>query len=1200
MNRPSRRSFIQFFSAASAKDKLPRGGLFRLIFALALLVAMFQPMLPSPVSAAPSNNVLILGSTVTNGTNSLEAQAIRAQGLNPIVVDGPTWQGMTTAQFASYRAIVLGDPTCDPESTPTPYAAATASVAQWGPAVQGNVIVIGTDPVYHATVGGRPDAGNLITGAMDFVLADPTRTGAYLDLSCSYDSTPSQLAPVLSYFGNFTVHGVGCNDNIDIVAQQAALTDVTNSDLSGWECSVHEAFSSWPGPQSPGGGTGDFLVLAIDINNGSSFHASDGSVGDPYILARGAGLVPITGSSPTYKCQGARFQFPTNGPIGWLYQDPRSQWDGPPNQNSGHIDRNDLKDPTIHVGVDFLPSTDNRVWPLASGVIERMNASGTSGNIWYNDAGASQGVTTYITELNFDPAIVKLYQSQGYVNVDPNTPIGTIGASGHVHMSFSSKVGAYDASYDDFNLAESQDPSSFFAANLFEPLGKNFQAYVEYNASKDAQTGLVPILPVTEAQLSAYPGRIDVVNYVPQPSSTTAWNKYSSTGVWPLGFDSSKLRNPYPFSKMGKDFCNIQSGGTTSSPTPSRIIDRTTPMTSGTKTSGTFWLGGALLGLQQILNIVVGPVYSDVDLVLTRPDGTIVSSADPGVQYSKTGNFVTYTIQNAQTGEWSYTIAANTLDPGGENVRITVDESNGGSGFTDLTGPATNTVISPAPKNGVNNGPVTITLNAVDNPGGSGVQSITYGTSGAENLPMTTVTGSSTSFTVSNTGTTTVYYFATDAVGNQEILRSFNVQIQPSDTTPPSTTASVSPIPNADGWNNKDVTVTLSATDTDGPTDVKQITYSATGAQPISTATTTGSTVAIPITAEGVTTLTFFATDNANNAETPKTLTVKLDKTSPVIAIGGVQSGGTYTNSAIPTIGIADPNGADGTPGSGVDPSKTVITLDGQPYTGGTPITVMGQHTLVVSAADLAGNPANQTVSFTVVHTTSLTITSSNTLPVRGATVSAKLTDTAPSGAVMPVGLPVTFTAGGKAVVGTTDSTGVVTATLALDVGKYSITANLDGNDSNGNPTFYLPSSAPAQTLYVYQPTQFVIWGGNPPIPSGQTANVTIGQDYTFWGAQWAKQVQGGNFQANNSFKGYASQVDWTNATWSSDPGNSSTPPSSVATYIGTIVATSAAKNGSVESGNVTEMVVLQVDNPDSYQPDPGHSGSGMLVAVVH
>jgi len=52
----------------------------------------------------------------------------------------------------------------------------------------------------------------------------------------------------------------------------------------------------------------------------------------------------------------------------------------------------------------------------------------------------------------------------------------------------------------------------------------------------------------------------------------------------------------------------------------------------------------------------------------------------------------------------------------------------------------------------------------------------------------------------------------------------------------------------------------------------------------LASAAVPGSSVAIAIDQEGLTTLTFFARDNAGNAEAAKTLVIKLDKTPPTTA----------------------------------------------------------------------------------------------------------------------------------------------------------------------------------------------------------------------------------------------------------------------------------------------------------------------------
>jgi hypothetical protein len=108
----------------------------------------------------------------------------------------------------------------------------------------------------------------------------------------------------------------------------------------------------------------------------------------------------------------------------------------------------------------------------------------------------------------------------------------------------------------------------------------------------------------------------------------------------------------------------------------------------------------------------------------------------------------------------------------------------------------------------------------------------------------------------------------------------------PSDATPPSTSASVAPPPNGAGWNNGNASVTLTAADNPSGAGVKQITYSGTGAQPISTTNVTGASATFTIKSEGQTVITFASTDNAGNVESARQITVMLDRTLPIIACG--------------------------------------------------------------------------------------------------------------------------------------------------------------------------------------------------------------------------------------------------------------------------------------------------------------------------
>ncbi len=242
-----------------------------------------EPVASAAVSTRPqglgsTDKVLILAATVTGGSNSVEAVAARSLGYTVEVVSDSAWAAKSSADFAGYRAIILGDATCG--GSLGLISAASKSRGIWGPVVDGNVIIVGTDPVYHFK-------DQVTKNAVQFAAAQEGRTGAYINLSCYYhDTEPMTPVPVLEPFGAFTVTGVGCYDDAHIVAAHPALSGLTDTLLSRWACSVHEAFDSFP--------AANFTPLAIarDPAYGGrlpgSLDFADGSHGVPYILARGA------------------------------------------------------------------------------------------------------------------------------------------------------------------------------------------------------------------------------------------------------------------------------------------------------------------------------------------------------------------------------------------------------------------------------------------------------------------------------------------------------------------------------------------------------------------------------------------------------------------------------------------------------------------------------------------------------------------------------------------------------------------------------------------------------------------------------------------------------------------------------------------------------------------------------------------------
>jgi hypothetical protein len=107
--------------------------------------------------------------------------------------------------------------------------------------------------------------------------------------------------------------------------------------------------------------------------------------------------------------------------------------------------------------------------------------------------------------------------------------------------------------------------------------------------------------------------------------------------------------------------------------------------------------------------------------------------------------------------------------------------------------------------------------------------------------------------------------------------------LPPPDTVAPVTTATAIPASNAAGWNDSNVTVKLIATDEDG-SGVKNVAYSMkNNGQVISSDVVQDHAVYVTVNTEGENVISHFATDEAGNVESTKTLVVKIDKTAPTV-----------------------------------------------------------------------------------------------------------------------------------------------------------------------------------------------------------------------------------------------------------------------------------------------------------------------------
>lgn len=258
---------------------------------------------------------------------------------------------------------------------------------------------------------------------------------------------------------------------------------------------------------------------------------------------------------------------------------------------------------------------------------------------------------------------------------------------------------------------------------------------------------------------------------------------------------------------------------------------------------------------------------------------------------------------------------------------------------------------------GVDNDPPVITANASPAPNSAGWNqsdvTVTFtcsdAISGVASCPAPqTVTGDVASQTVTGT--------ATDNAGNSASA-SVVVKI---DRTPPVITASLSPAPNSAGWNKSDVTVTFICTDATSGIANCPAPQAITGE--VSSQTISGT-----------------ATDNAGNSSSTS-VTVKIDKTPPVVTIASPPNGSSISLSTV-AIGL---NGSvsDGLSGpSGVTCNGSPGTLSGSNFTC-TVLLTQGPNSISVQATDVAGNTSASALALTYAPAPQIAITSPANLSV--------------------------------------------------------------------------------------------------------------------------------------------------------------------------------------------------------------------------
>ena len=264
-----------------------------------------------------------------------------------------------------------------------------------------------------------------------------------------------------------------------------------------------------------------------------------------------------------------------------------------------------------------------------------------------------------------------------------------------------------------------------------------------------------------------------------------------------------------------------------------------------------------------------------------------------------------------------------------------------------------------------------------------------------------------------------------------------------------------------------------------------------------------------------------------------------------------------------------------------------------------TPPTGAGSYAVVASLNNPNYDAPNVTATLLITaakHSTRLAYTESATIAAGTPTVlSAVLTDSSASALTPIINRTVTLTLGSGAsaqyCTAITDNSGIARCSInqvnqPLGPGG-TVTGNFGGDD------LYLASSTIESTLIFAYPAA----GGTFVIGD---LNAVVGNSVTFWGAQWSKlnSLSGGSAPA--SFKGFANQSSTTppscGGTWTTDPGNSSLPPSSVPSYMAVIVSGSINKSGATISGDIPQMVIVKTNA--GYAGNPGHAGTGTVMFV--
>ncbi|MEO6797989.1 MAG: Ig-like domain-containing protein [Candidatus Dormibacter sp.] len=168
--------------------------------------------------------------------------------------------------------------------------------------------------------------------------------------------------------------------------------------------------------------------------------------------------------------------------------------------------------------------------------------------------------------------------------------------------------------------------------------------------------------------------------------------------------------------------------------------------------------------------------------------------------------------------------------------------------------------------------------------------------------------------------------------------------------------------------------------------------------------------------------------------------------------------------------------------------------------------------------------------------------------------------------------------------------------TNASGQASFTYTGTKLGTDTWRASVSNLAGSIPSNPATVTWTLAFAGSGGSFVI--GDLENVANGH-ILYWGAQWWKQDLMSKGPAPAAFKGLelSNPPPACGQTWTTRPGNSPHPPATVPAVMGVIVSSHITQKGSAISGDILHIVVVRTD--PGYGPNPGHAGTGTIIATI-